>query len=303
MIKQFLILFVFFAAAHSGYPNPARAEVPSRQQPKINVAVTILPQKYFVSRIGGKRVLVQVAIPPGQSPELYSPSAKQLSRLGRANLYFSIEVPSERSILPKIRANFPNVTIVETSTGLLNLKSAEHHHSHGPEHHEAEVLDPHTWLSPSNVLKQSEIISNALISADPEGEALYQENFVALRNDLLELDLWLKNLLKPHSGQSFIVFHPAYGYFAREYGLKQIAIEHQGKEPSAKQLARVFAQAHREGARMVFVQPQFSSQLAKKTAENLGLTVVELDPLQEDYMGNMRLIGRTLAAASNEQAK
>ena len=158
-------------------------------------------------------------------------------------------------------------------------------------------LDPHTWLDPILALKQSVIIRDALIHFDPKGATEYNNNFAALAQDLKDLHENLKKALKPFTGSSIYVFHPAFGYFCRAYGLTQKAINPNGKEPGARYLARLIEQARDDKVQIIFVQPQFSDKAARTIAQSVGGNVVALDPLARDYLANMQSIARQLATS------
>lgn len=262
---------------------------------KLRVFTSILPQEYFVKRIGGDRVEVQALVKPGSSPATYEPSPRQMAALSEANLFFRIGVPFERVVLPKIKNNMKNLRVVDTREGVSLRKMNSHSHGAGDNEenkqaahpHDKDGADPHIWLNPRFVIIQARTIADALIQADPKGKAAYEKNLAAFVKALDGLDAKLKKTFAPFKGKAFMVFHPAWGYFADAYGLKQEPIEIEGKDPSSKQLARIVETARAQDIHIIFVQPQFSRRLAKRVAESIGGKVVAIDPLARDLISNL----------------
>ncbi|MEW6521601.1 MAG: zinc ABC transporter substrate-binding protein [Thermodesulfobacteriota bacterium] len=271
------------------------AQAASRE--KIPVFVSILPQAFFVEKIGGERIAVEVLVQPGQSPHTYAPSPRQMARLAGARVYFRIGVAFENGFIPKIESSLPDLLIVDTRQGI-ELEKMPAHEGKGEEHHhEDEELDTHIWLDPLLVKKQAKIITDTLVQLDPDGQALYEKNFTAFCAELDALHARLSEALAPLRGRSFFVFHPAFGYFARTYGLKQIAVETGGSSPSARHLAALIESARKNGVRVLFVQPQFSQKSAETVARAIDGAVVPLDPLARDYFTNMTAIAQALEKA------
>lgn len=269
------------------------ADHPGEQKKPLEVMVSILPQEYFVKRIGGSRIQVNALVQPGRSPATYAPTPKQMAALASAKVYFRIGVPFENVLIPKLIRSFPQLAIIDQRHNIDMLPAEkspnDHEHDHGD-------LDPHTWLDPMLALKQSIIIRDTLARFDPDGTAEYHENFTLLAQDLKQLDQQLKKTLKPFAGNSIYVFHPAYGYFCRAYGLRQKAIKPDGKEPGARYLARLIEEAKKDHIRVIFIQPQFSGKTAQTIAQSIGADVVALDPLAGDYLANMQSLARQLAS-------
>lgn len=257
----------------------------------LQVTVSILPQEYFVKRIGGQRVQVTTLVQPGNSPATYAPTPKQMASIASAHIYFRIGVPFENSLYPKLKRSLPDLMIIDLQEGIKLMPMEE-----GPDdiHDHHEDLDPHTWLDPNLALHQSLLIRDALIRFDPAGETKYRNNFAALERDLEQLDKELQGSLLPLAGKTIYVFHPAYGYFCRAYGLHQKAVHPEGKNPGAKYLARLIEQAKKDNVKAIFVQPQFSTKAARTLARSIGGSVITLDPLALNYLDNMRSISKQL---------
>ncbi|MFQ6008440.1 MAG: metal ABC transporter solute-binding protein, Zn/Mn family [Candidatus Zixiibacteriota bacterium] len=256
---------------------------------QLKVFVSILPQAYFVERVGESHVKVEVLVEPGLSPETFEPTPQQLARLAQADLYFRIGLPFEERLLEKIHATMRDLPIVDTrqSIKLRTLNSD----------HEDVNTDPHIWLDPKLVSIQAETICEALIHLDSSHSVEYQANLQAFQTDLNNTDVKISQILEPLKGQKFYVFHPSFGYFADAYGLIQTAVEVDGKEPSAKQLTVLIDDARREDVKVIFFQPQFSSKSAESVAKAIGGTVAPLDPLSPDYLGNLEDIAKKIDRA------
>jgi zinc transport system substrate-binding protein len=264
------------------------------------VAVSILPQKYFVERIGGDAVRVEVMVKPGQSPATYEPTPQQMAALARARAYFRIGVPFEEVWMKRIQAAAPGMKVVDTREGITLLPMAVRHadapgHAHPPGAHGQ--LDPHIWTSPPLVKRQAATIRDALIALDPDRRALFEANYARFAADLEALDAEIRGMLAGKRERRFMVFHPAWGYFARAYDLQQIPIEIEGKEPGPKALAAMIDAAKRDGVRVVFVQSQFSRTAADAVAKAIGGEVVAVDPLAEDFIAGTRSAAGAFARA------
>jgi zinc transport system substrate-binding protein len=249
--------------------------------------VSILPQKYFVEQVGGAQVAVSVMVGPGQSPETYEPTPRQMTALSDARLYFSIGVPFEHIWMKRILAANPALRQVPMQRGIALL----------PLVGEPGGTDPHVWTSPLRVRIMAASIRDALIEADPGHRGEFETNYRAFIAQLDALDREIRTILAPARGKSFMVFHPAWGYFAKDYGLHQIPIEAEGKEPGGRSLARVIDLGRRERIKVIFVQAQFSRRMAETMAAAIGAGVVAVDPLAENYPQNLQQVARAFAAA------
>lgn len=283
----------------------------SREQPSDLpvVAVSILPQTYFIERIAGNTVRSLVIVGPGQSPHSYEPTPRQLADLARASAWFTVGVGFEHALEPKIAGLYPNLKIIDTTTGV-RFRSMEEHahedeayeedHKDEPEggHDAYEGRDPHIWLGRDSVKAQALAIRDAMASLYPANAALYRRNYEAFAADIDRLFEGLARDLAPLSGKPVFVFHPAFGYFLDEFGIIQEAIETGGKEPTQKALAELIAKAKEEGAKVIFVQAQFPSSAARSVAKAIGGEVLQIDPLAADWSANLRRIAQALRKAA-----
>jgi zinc transport system substrate-binding protein len=276
---------------------------------KLSVFVTIEPQKYFVQQIGKDLVDIQVMVPSGADAHTYEPKPKQMTALSGARLYFAIGIEFEEVYLGKIISNNPQLKVVHTDTGINKIQMKAHHHDeeeadedHDHEvaehaHHEHHGLDPHIWLSPPLVKMQAETILNALNEADPVHKGIYEANYREFINRIEQLDAELKTLFKGKSGMKFIVFHPAWGYFAEAYGLEQVPVEIEGKEPKPSQLKELIEHARENKIKVIFAQPQFSAKSAKVIASEIGGEIIFADPMAHEWLENMRDVAEKFRAA------
>ena len=268
------------------------------------VFVSILPQAYFVERVAGEHVQIEVLVLPGQSPATYEPTAQQMARLERATALFTIGVPFESAFVTKIGRMLPELEIVDTRRGIALRRMATPHHHDGHEDEAAHAhdegaaarLDPHTWLSPRLVKIQAATIRDTLKRLLPVHAAAFDRNHDAFAADLDRLDATLAETMRPLARREMLVFHPSFGYFADAYGLRQVAIEYEGKEPGPRALEGIIARAKAGGIKVVFVQKQFSTRSARAIAEAIGGAVVPIDPLARDYLTNLTELAATVKA-------
>ena len=262
-----------------------------RGEEPLPVCVSILPQKYFVEKVGGNLVHVSVMVPPGANPHLYEPKPGQMAALAKMKIYFAVGVTFEDVWLPRLAAINPEMRIVHTEEGIQKIAMESHVHGEGKtgeDHDHQGIKDPHVWLSPPEVKIQARNILRALQEVDPLHEAVYEKNFKAFEKEINALDEDLRQIFAGKKGMKFMVFHPSWGYFARAYGLTQVPVELEGKEPKPGQLKALIELAKREGIKVIFVQPQFSARSAEIIAKAIGGQVVFADPLSPDWSNNLR---------------
>lgn len=273
------------------------AEVAESNQP-ITVAVSVLPQAEFVEKVGGDKVKTVVIIPPGADPHTYEPSPKEIENVSKASMYVTvgIDMPFEDVWINRFESINSGTLIVNSSNGIkLRGLVAHDHHEEGTEEHAGESeadneeteLDPHIWTSPSNAKIMVEDIYEGLAKIDPENETYYAQNRDAYLKELDALDARIREKLEGKTERNFMVYHPAWGYFALDYNLTMIPVESEGKEPSAEDLAKLVDLAKEKHVKVIFIQPQTSTQSAQAVAEEIGGEVVAVDPLEKDYIANM----------------
>lgn len=246
----------------------------------LEVVTVLAPHAWLAERIGGERIHVIVLLPPGASSETYEPTPRPVSLLMRADVYMVSSMPFERSWLTAARSVNPELQVVPCCTP-----------SGDPD------ADRHEWTDPWRALELARSLRDALSSLDPAGASHYAHNFRMLETDVAALHEDVAARLAGLEGRSFAVSHPAWGAFAHRYGLRQINLETEGLETSARRLAFLIEQASATGTRYVFTQPQHSKRAARVMAEALDAELVELDPLAPDYLQNIRRTAERLAEA------
>ena len=270
------------------------------------VTVSIEPQRFLLDRIAGDKVDCASLLPAGSNPETFEPTMANLMRIERSAAYFQIgNTGFEQSIVEKVKSNNPNLRIIDTSARVELLRGTHHHHHDGDDddhdsEHEAEEIDPHIWSSAKNAIIIAENILNGLVEIDPNNAELYRTNFAALKAEIEALDAELASTLAPCCGQAFLVWHPSLSYFARDYGLKQIAVGSEGKESSVQHMKEVIEECGEHGAKVFFSQKEFDGSQAENICRQTGTKLVEINPLGYEWEAEMRHIAASLAAARND---
>lgn len=259
---------------------------------KIGVMVTVLPQVEFVNAVGGNRVDVTAMVPPGANPHTYEVTPAQMAKLSAAKVYFKVGAPIEFELtwLDKLAAQNKAMTVVDCNTGIGLIQGSDP---------DEPGIDPHTWTSPKNVKIMVNNICAGLARLDTVNKGYYEANRDAYLQKLDVLDSDIRLALEGAANRTFIVYHPAWGYFASEYGLKQLGIEKEGKEPQAAYMARLINVAKENNIRVIFVSPQFDTRSAETIAREVGGRVVSIDPEGSQYLDNMH----SVAAAFGEALK
>jgi len=281
---------------------------PLEKSDKLDIFVSVLPQKYFVERIAGDKATVHVMVLPGHSPATYEPTPSQMKEISDADIYFRIGVPFEKTWMKKLVQLNPELQVIDIREGILlrtmdsfitlQEKMHSNHTTENQEDHEhLHQMDPHIWLSPELVKIQTQTICNTLQEFDPASSDYYNKNLQIFQEDLTYLQQYFHEHLSHLKHKDFLVFHPSWGYLADEFGLMLIPIQIEGKSPTPKQLAEIIGFAQKENIRVVFVQAQFSTSASQTVAQAIGGKVVSIDPLAENYFENMRYIADTFREA------
>ena len=266
---------------------------------KLVVFVSILPQKYFVQQIGKDLIDTKEMVRPGANPAIYEPKPKQMVDLLKAKIYFAIGVPFEKHWLKKIASFNPQMIISHTDHGIEKIPMQTHHdqkkhhedndlENREKHNHEHGSLDPHVWLSPPLVRIISKNIFNGLCKIDPVHKSSYKQNFAEFMARINKLDADIKKRFENKRKMRFIVFHPAWGYFANSYDIKQVPIEIEGKDAKASQLKEIIQYARKNEINTIFIQPQFYTKSAKLIAKAIDANIVFADPLAENWMTNLQ---------------
>jgi zinc transport system substrate-binding protein len=267
--KFFIFLLLVSAACSNQSTNDSNN--------KKTITVSILPQKYFVEKIAGDHFNINVMIPPGASPVTYEPTPKQMKELSNSFAYLKIG-----------HIEFENVWMEN-----------KHVHSHDGHHHHG--VDPHIWTSPIEVKKQAEIIFNFLVNSEPESKNEFTVNYNSFLSEIDSLNKYLNEILLPYKGRKFMIFHPALSYIARDYGLEQISIEIDGKEPTPANIQEIINVAKKEDIRIIFVQKQFSTHNVEVIANEIQASVIQIDPLDYNWEKSIRFIANEIVKSYSKE--
>ena len=267
---------------------------PDQNSGKTKIAAGVPPIAGLASAIGGERMEIISILPSGRTPHDFTPNTATVRQAAGAALFLSAGMPFENKITDFLAGQ--NKDVCDISDGITRIEFHDggtdaHHHHDGCSH---DNHDPHIWLSPQNAVKISENICAAFCRIDPAGTEYYRKNLEIVKNELLATHQDIENRLAPFKGKVFFVYHPAFGYFADAYGLKQRAIELNGREARADQLAQITREAKNAGVKVIFVQEQFNPGSATALAKQIGGTVKPLDPLSGDLIGNFKEIANAL---------
>lgn len=299
-LRVWKMAVLLLALVLSGSAGPAAAadqatSPGASDRERLSVFVSILPQSWFVERIGGNDVEVFFLVGPGDSPATFEPAPRHLVRLEEADLLLTIGVPFERMLMPRLEGRSRSLKIVDMADGIERRQMQAGAHGHGHGHDGAK--DPHVWLDPVRAETLARNTRDALAALRPEHRRRYDENLDRLLEDLRALHRSLNEKLAPFEGGTVLVFHPAFGYFTDRYGLEQLAIESGGLEPGPRRLTETIDRARELGLRTVFAQPQSPSASVSAVADAIGGKVERLDPLAPRYLKNLRSIGESLRKA------
>lgn len=255
----------------------SRTEETSSEE-KIVVAASIMPQKEFIEAVGGDKVEVIVMVPPRADPHTYEPQPGQLRELSKAKIYFQIGsgIEFEKTWMARLKELNPNMKIVNCSKGIKLMKE-----------------DPHVWTSPRNAIIIVENIYKALIEEDPNHKDYYAKNKDKYISKLKKLDEQFNQTLKEKQ-KIILVYHPAWTYLCKDYNIKQITIEKEGKEPPPQTLTKIIQEAKKNNIKIMIVSPQSNKQSAQTIANEIGAEIVIIDPLAENYIENMQKMLQTL---------
>lgn len=255
------------------------------------LTVTLEPLRYFTKSIVGDNYEVVSMVPKGSSPESYDPTPQQLVNLSKSQAYFRIGyIGFEQVWMKKLEANCPNMKVYDTSKGIDLIRNKGHWH--GDHFHEGGV-EPHVWNSTQNALIIADNIYQALCELDSTHQEDYQKRLDVLKQTIRQTDANVRTLLE-NADSTFLIYHPALSYFARDHGLKQVSIEEGGKEPSPAQLKALIETCRNENVHTIFVQQEFDQRNAQLIAHELGVNIVSINPLSYDWVKEMIRIAEAL---------
>ncbi|MEQ9453385.1 MAG: zinc ABC transporter substrate-binding protein [Phycisphaeraceae bacterium] len=315
-MRRGLALVALVMAGVVGLGAVGCAPEAEEREVSVRVATSLPPHGWLIERVGGDRVGVVVTLPGAASHATYTPTDRQVSGVLRCDVYFRAGVPFERGGWFSAIEGSGSVEVVDLREGIALRRmeahrheeeghdhAHDHGHGHGHDHGDGAegYEDPHTWLSPANLIVQAGVVREVLTRVDPEGAEVYAANHGALVAALGALDRELMLTLTPVRGRAFFVFHPSWGYFAERYGLRQVAIETEGKDPTDRELTALQNRARAEGIGVVFVQPQIAGRGAAAVAGAIGARVAVIDPMRADVVANLREVAAALLSSGQQE--
>ena len=261
----------------------AACEGTKREKPV--VTVTIEPLRYFVEQIAGDKVSVTTLVPKGSSPETYEPTAQQMVNMSQSALFVKVgNLGFERTWMEKLNTLTSHITIVDTSEGIEYVSAPDRG-----------ITDEHTWMSTKNALVIAHNIYLALTKVDSSSSVYYKERYDSLVASINKLNSTITQQLKSIDNRSFIIYHPALTYFAKDYSLTQLALEEDGREPSAASLAKLITNAKKLGTKLMLVQKEFDNRNREIITIETGVKTVDINPLDYNWDKQMTLVANALA--------
>lgn len=263
------------------------------------LTVTIEPQRFFLEHLVGDKFKINTLVPVGVSPETYEPAPRTMVELGKSKAYFKVGfVGFENVWTKKLESNNPDTKIIDCSVGIELLRDT-HGHQHGhvdpAEHPHFVNADPHIWSSARNAILFSKNMLDALVDIDPENTTFYTQNYLDLVEKIENVDKTIGLLLEEINSRSFIIYHPALSYFARDYNLEQFSVEFEGKSPSPAQIKDLIDLAKQEQIKTVFIQQEFDVKNTKVIADELGASPYVINPLSYEWDVELLRIAKILS--------
>ena len=247
------------------------------------ITVTIEPLRYFTEQIAGDKFTVKTMVPRGGNPETYEPTARQMVDLSASDLYIKVgNIGFERTWMKRLEANAPHTIIINSSDGITSSDNSMYIH------------DPHTWMSTANAMYIARNIYKALAEIDSKDSLYFKKNLERLMGKIEAVDTQIREEITKDKSTTFLIYHPALTYFAQEYGLRQLSIEEDGREPSAVQLKQVINTARQNHVKIIFIQREFDSRNTDIVARSTGAEKVEINPLSYDWDKEMVKIAQSL---------
>ena len=282
-MRNFIYIFIIFCL------SACKPSAQSEQKPTITV--TLEPLRYFTEAIAGDQYQVVSMVPKGSSPETYDPTPQQLVALNKSQAYFRIgHIGFEQTWMDRLASNSPQLKFYDTSEGIDLIRTAGHQHG---DHYHAGGVEPHVWNSANNAIILAENIYKALCELDASHQSYYKERLDSLKQTIQQTDQTIRKLLQK-ADRTFLIYHPALSYFARDYDLKQVSIEEEGKEPSPAQLKNLIETCRKENIHVIFVQQEFDIRNARLIADELGVTIIPINPLSYDWPTEMINVAKAL---------
>ena len=279
-MKRFLYLIILcvILAGCKGTPqkqaDSGKTSGTEKPAVTVTVTVTISPYKYFVDQIAKGKVNVNVMVSNGNNPETYEPYAQQMMELSKSALYLKVgSIGFEQTWMKKLQDNAPDMKVIDTSVGIKPAKTPGGN------------IDPHVWMSCSNARIIASNILKALCELEPKNKAFFEKNYQSLLSIIDKRDSTIKESFSktPDLVRKFVIYHPILTYFARDYQLEQLAIEEEGREPSAAQLKSLIERARKEKIKFCLIQAEFANRNTTTFINESHTKPMDINPLQGDW--------------------
>lgn len=261
------------------------------------IFVSIQPVKYIADKIIGSNYDIKALVPENFNPHIYEPKPGDMRELSKAKYYFSIGDTFDSAWLEKLHSVNKNVKVIYIDKNIAKQKLENHSHDEKDGHDEKDknegdnvFYDPHIWLSLNNVKIMAKNILDFMGEIDKDNFVFYESNYQKLAKKMDDLVTNFKNTFDKCQSKNILVFHPSWGYFARDFGLKQVAIEAEGIEPSMSHIKDIVDFAKKEDVKFLFVQPQIDSRISNTLAKQLNIEIIKVNPLSYDYIEELVLI-------------
>ena len=286
-MKRFLYLIILCALCVGCKSNQQKAGM-AESNAKPTVTVTIPPYQYFVNKIAGDKIDVNVMVSNGNNPETYEPNAQQMMELSNSALYLKVGcIGFEQTWMKKLQDNAPDMKVIDTSVGITPAKTPGGN------------IDPHVWMSCKNARIIASNMLKALCELEPNHKAFFEKNYKSLLSIIDKRDSTIKEsfIKNPNLVRKFVIYHPILTYFARDYQLEQLAIEEEGREPSAAQLKSLIQRARKEKIKYCLIQAEFANRNTTTFINESHTKPMNINPLQGEWNWSM------LEAAAAVQGK
>lgn len=293
-MKKFTILLLILIGILSGCNF-----IQDKNSNKISVMVSIEPQRYFIKQIAGDKIDVKTLMPDGAKPETFDLSPSQLLDLSRSQAYFMMgTLAFEHTWADTYASDNPHTNIFLMSENISPIVTEHSHCNKDIETVDHGFIEPHIWMSVKNAKHIANNTLNGLIAIDPDNKDFYLCKYDSFIARLQKLDSEINKMME-HSDTAFMIYHPALSYFARDYGLTQISIESEGKEPSPMQLKNIIDESALKGISIIFIQPEFDPKNAEIVSKETGAKLINFNPLS--YNWEMEILKIANALTKQEQ--
>jgi len=263
------------------------------------ITVSIAPFKYFVEEIAGNDFTVNVMVPAGADPHTYEPVPGQINKLRKSVGYISNGyLGFEMNWLDRFYETNPAMKKLTLSDFIEPLVSQQHR-----EGGHIEGADPHYWVSPKCALAIAGSVKQFLIGLNPAQKEKYESNYLQLISKIKAIDDKAMGMFSNVSVKSFMIYHPNLAYVARDYGLEEIPVEFEGKEPSPSRMRDLVDRARKDNLKTIFVQLEYDTKNAKALAEEIGAQIVLIDPLSENWQKSTTDIIEAVSKSLKESSK